>query len=416
MNSWSDVYIPPIDPKFHFPTLSLRDSATEAVVALPIKSDYTMYVCGITPYDATHLGHAATYLTFDLVNRYLTAMGKKVHFVENITDIDDPLLERANRDGIDWQDLAHSQIDLFRGDMSDLHVIPPENYIGAVEAIPLIIEAIEELQESDTVYSVEGDLYFQVNADEKFGTRSHLSNDEMLTIFAERGGDPLRPGKKDPLDALVWLSQRPGEPSWPSPFGAGRPGWHIECCAIAMAYLPLDTHSDYMIDIQGGGSDLLFPHHEMGAAQSRILGRKDYARIYMYAGMIGLDGEKMSKSKGNLVFVSTLINQGSDPMAIRIALLKGKYSQDRMWHNEQLLEATALINEIRLLLSRPEVAPTDWVIQEIVDSLSSDLDTPRAFRALEKWCETCVAISETDATGSAGELSRALDLLLGIAL
>ncbi len=416
MNSWSTVFLPPIDSRFVFPPLSLKDSASESVVTLPIKDQYSMYVCGITPYDATHLGHAATYLTFDLVNRYLSAMGKKVNFVENVTDVDDPLLERAKRDGVDWEDLAHSQIDLFRGDMSDLHVIPPQSYIGAIEAIPLIVEAIEELQSSDTVYSVDGDLYFQVNADEKFGTRSNLSREKMLTIFAERGGDPSRQGKKDPLDALVWLLNRPGEPSWPSPFGAGRPGWHIECCAIAMAYLPLDSISEHMIDIQGGGSDLLFPHHEMGAAQSRILGKKDYARIYMYAGMIGLDGEKMSKSKGNLVLVSKLINQGHDPMAIRIALLSQKYSLDRMWHESLLKDATHLLRTLALLLSRPEVAPTDWVIQEIINALSNDLDTPRAFAAIELWCEQTTVLASGAPTGSPGELARALDLLLGIAI
>ena len=306
MKSWSDVYLPPIDSRFVFPMLSLHNAASNSAVTLPNKAEYSMYVCGITPYDATHLGHAATYITFDLVNRYLTAMGKKVNFVENVTDIDDPLLERAHRDGVDWEDLAHSQIDLFRGDMADLHVIPPQSYIGAVEAIPLIIDSIQSLQEADTVYPVDGDLYFSVNSDEKFGSRSHLSQEKMVEIFSERGGDPKRVGKKQPLDALVWQLQRPGEPAWPSPFGAGRPGWHIECCAIALAYLPLNDSSEFMIDIQGGGSDLLFPHHEMGAAQSRILGKRDYARIYMYAGMIGLDGEKMSKSKGNLLFVSRI--------------------------------------------------------------------------------------------------------------
>ena len=183
-----------------------------------------MYVCGITPYDATHLGHAATYLTFDLINRYLLAMGKAVHYVQNVTDIDDPLLERATRDGLDWRELAQSQIELFRGDMSDLHVIPPKDYIGAVESIPLIIEAIEILQEKGGVYAVENDLYFSVRSDNKFGEISHLSSAEMLTLFAERGGDPLREGKKDQLDALLWLGHRSTDPSWPSIFGDGRPG------------------------------------------------------------------------------------------------------------------------------------------------------------------------------------------------
>ncbi len=416
MKSWSDVYLPPIDSRFVFPMLSLHNAASNSAVTLPNKAEYSMYVCGITPYDATHLGHAATYITFDLVNRYLTAMGKKVNFVENVTDIDDPLLERAHRDGVDWEDLAHSQIDLFRGDMADLHVIPPQSYIGAVEAIPLIIDSIQSLQEADTVYPVDGDLYFSVNSDEKFGSRSHLSQEKMVEIFSERGGDPKRVGKKQPLDALVWQLQRPGEPAWPSPFGAGRPGWHIECCAIALAYLPLNDSSEFMIDIQGGGSDLLFPHHEMGAAQSRILGKRDYARIYMYAGMIGLDGEKMSKSKGNLLFVSRMIMQGCDPMAIRLALLSDRYADDRMWQVELLTQANDLLAKLRLLLSRPEVAPTDPVIQKMIIALSDNLDTPSVFRALEEWCSATEMVTTGDELGSPGELARALDLLLGIAI
>lgn len=413
MNSWADLYLPPIDSSFRFPALSLRDSSTEELIALPVKNEYRMYVCGITPYDATHLGHAATYITFDLVNRYLRAMGKTVYFVENVTDIDDPLLERANRDGVDWKSLAQSQIDLFRGDMSDLHIIPPSHFIGAVESIPLIVDAVEELQRKSTVYQVEDDLYFSVKSDRKFGTRAHLSQNEMLELSAERGGDPARVGKRDPLDALVWLHERPGEPSWPSVFGNGRPGWHIECCAIALNYLPVTHDEEFLIDIQGGGNDLLFPHHEMGAAQAVVLTGKDYARIYMHTGLIGLDGEKMSKSRGNLVFLSKMVADGADPIAVRLALMAEHYSKDRMWTNDQLGKATEFVDRLRLLLSRPEVAPTNEVVQEIIDALSHDLDTPRVLEILSAWCDE----TEKGSTGgSAGELSRAIDLLLGIAL
>lgn len=413
MNSWADLYLPPIDSGFTFPVLSLRDSSTERLISLPVKNEYRMYVCGITPYDATHLGHAATYITFDLVNRYLRAMGKTVHFVENVTDIDDPLLERATRDGVDWKSLAQSQIDLFRGDMSDLHIIPPSHYIGAVESIPLIVDAIEELQHKNTVYRVEDDLYFSVKSEKKFGTRAHLSQDEMINLSAERGGDPTRVGKHDPLDALVWLHERPGEPSWPSVFGNGRPGWHIECCAIALNYLPVTHDEEFLIDIQGGGNDLLFPHHEIGAAQAALLTGKDYARIYMHTGLIGLDGEKMSKSQGNLVFLSKLVADGIDPIAVRLALMTEHYSEDRMWTDDRLSKAIQFVDRLRLLLSRPEVAPTSTVVQEIIDALSRDLNTPRAIEILNAWCDE----TEKGSTGgSAGELSRALDLLLGITL
>lgn len=413
MNSWADIYLPPIDSSFDFPPLALRDSSTGEDTPLPIKNEYRMYVCGITPYDATHLGHAATYITFDLVNRYLRAMGKTVHFVENVTDIDDPLLERARRDNVDWKVLARSQINLFRGDMSDLHVIPPAHYIGAVESIPLVVDAVAKLQKLDSVYELEKDLYFSVRADKKFGSRAHLSQSEMLVLSAERGGDPARPGKRDPLDALVWLQERPGEPSWPSPFGNGRPGWHIECCAIALNYLPISHNEEYVIDIQGGGSDLLFPHHEMGAAQAAVLTGKDFARIYMHAGLIGLDGEKMSKSRGNLAFLSTLVENGADPMAVRLALIADHYAQDRMWSDDRLIAATKFLDRLRLLLSRPEVAPTNSAIQGIIDAMAHNLDTPAALALLEAWC---VETEKGSVGGSAGELSRAIDLLLGIAI
>ncbi|MSX60488.1 MAG: class I tRNA ligase family protein, partial [Actinobacteria bacterium] len=208
MNSWPDIYQPELSQRFSLPALSLTNTASRRVEPLPVKSHYRMYVCGITPYDATHLGHAATYLTFDLIHRYLRATGATVSFVQNITDIDDPLLERAARDGVDWRELAQSQIDLFRGDMTDLHVLPPQHYIGVVEAMPLVVDAVNALVKADSTYRVENDLYFRVRTDTEFGTRSHYSSDEMLEIFSQRGGDPSRPGKEDPLDALIWLSQR----------------------------------------------------------------------------------------------------------------------------------------------------------------------------------------------------------------
>lgn len=412
MKSWSGLDIPPLSNKFGFPQLSLLDTASQKKKRLEEKELYRMYVCGITPYDATHLGHANTYLAFDLIHRYLLATGSKVNFVQNITDIDDPLLERANRDGVDWKDLANSQIDLFRSDMVALHVLPPNHYIGAVEAIPLVVESIKILQNKESVYLVDQDLYFSVYADKEFGSRSHLSEPEMLEIFSQRGGDPMRVGKKDPLDALLWLAQRPNEPGWLSEFGTGRPGWHIECCAIALNYLEIDERALTSIDIQGGGSDLIFPHHEMSAAQSRVMNGKEFASHYVHAGMIGLAGEKMSKSKGNLVFVSQLLKDGIDPMAIRIALLSHHYRADHMWRDQDLSLAQIFLDELRISLSRMEVAPTDVVIQALINAMSDDLNTPEAISILQNW------IKETNSGntgGSAGELSRAIDSILGIA-
>ena len=413
MRAWPDLYIPQLHSRFQVPELALFNTAAQKVETLPKKSHYRMYVCGITPYDATHLGHAATYLTFDLINRFLRATGARVDFVQNITDIDDPLLERAHRDGVDWKDLAQSQVDLFMGDMTDLHIIPPKDYIGVVEAMPLVVDAVQKLRDAGTTYEVGSDIYYRVHSDSEFGERSHYSQEKMLEIFAERGGDPKKPGKEDPLDALVWLSQREGEPGWPSPFGAGRPGWHIECCAIALHYLSPDANDEYAIDIQGGGSDLVFPHHEMSAAQSRSINSQKFARSYVHAGMIGLDGEKMSKSLGNLVFVSKLISSGVNPAAIRWALMGHPYAADLMWTGSLLAQASTDIDRLQLNLARMEVAPTDDVITEVIAALSQNLDTPRALAAIKRWMES----TETGATGGvAGELSRALDTLLGIAL
>ena len=412
MKAWSDLYIPPLDARFSLAALSLHDTAPNSAKPLARKSIYRIYVCGLTPYDATHLGHANTYLAFDLVNRYLRATGAQVNFVENITDIDDPLLERAARDGIDWEDLAHSQIELFKSDMVALHVIPPAHYIGAVEAIPQVIDAIKALQEKGTVYNVEQDLYFEVRSDSDFGRRSNLSQNEMLEIFAQRGGDPLKPGKKDPLDALLWLAQRPKEPGWSSEFGTGRPGWHIECCAIALNYLDIEAHGETSVDIQGGGSDLIFPHHEMSAAQSKMINGREFASHYVHAGMIGLDGEKMSKSKGNLVLVSNLLKEGRDAMAIRLALLSHHYRSDHMWTNSDLVAAEGLLDQMCIALSRMEVAPTDVTINAIISALADDLDTPRAIKALREWLK---ATNAGQVGGSPGELSRAIDTLLGIA-
>ena len=413
MYAWPDIYLPKLPSRFSMPALSLLNTASQKVELLPSKDRYRMYVCGITPYDATHLGHAATYLTFDLINRYLRATGATVDFVQNITDIDDPLLERAKRDNIDWKDLAQSQIDLFRGDMTDLHVIPPKDYIGVVEAMPLVVNAVEKLRNAGTAYEVGSDIYYRVHSDDEFGERSHYSQEKMLTIFAERGGDPDKVGKEDPLDALLWLSQREGEPGWPSPFGPGRPGWHIECCAIALHYLKPDLSDDFAIDIQGGGSDLIFPHHEMSAAQSRSMTNQRFARTYVHPGMIGLNGEKMSKSLGNLVFVSKLISSGVNPAAIRWALMQHAYADDLMW-TENLLDAASIeIERLQLNLARMEVAPTDLVIHEVIAALSSNLDTPRALRAINQWMRE----TESGVTGGvAGELGRALDTLLGITL
>jgi len=413
MNSWPEVEIPAIAAKFDKPPLTLSDTASATKQQVASKRVYRMYVCGITPYDATHLGHAATYLTFDLINRYLRMLGSEVQYVQNITDIDDPLLERANRDGVDWRELAHQQIDLFRSDMVNLRVIPPAHYIGAVDAIPLVTQAITKLDERKSIYSVDTDLYFSVHDDEDFGSRSHLTAEQMLQIFSERGGDPARIGKRDPLDCLVWMSQRPNEPGWESPFSTGRPGWHIECTAIAIEHLKPSDSDSTLIDIQGGGSDLIFPHHEMCAAQAKVLSGKELAAHYVHAGMIGLDGEKMSKSLGNLVFVSKLVAAGRNPMAIRWALMKSHYRQDRMWNEEILVEAEMEIAQLRAVLTSESFGSTDQLIQGIISAIADDLDTPKALSLINDWVNAAT-IHET--SNDAQQLLNVLDAVLGLKL
>jgi L-cysteine:1D-myo-inositol 2-amino-2-deoxy-alpha-D-glucopyranoside ligase len=413
MKSWAGPsYRKEASSRKDVPVLNLFNTASSQVESLEVKDFYRMYVCGITPYDATHLGHASTYISFDLINRYLRFSGATVAFVENITDIDDPLLERALRDGVDWQELAHSQIELFRGDMVALRVIPPDHYIGVVEAMEQIIESILLLQKADSLYAVEGDLYFRVRRDPEFLERSHISLNTALEIFSQRGGDPQRVGKEDPLDALVWRMQRPGEPGWPSPFGMGRPGWHIECSAIALHFLNPSPEDDYAIDIQGGGSDLIFPHHDMSAAQGLIATDQQFARSFVHTGMIGLDGEKMSKSLGNLVFVSRLLADGVDPMAIRLALMGHHYRSDHMWTTPEISRAEKFVERLRLNLSRVEVAPTSPVMAEILVAMSQDLNTEGVIALLVTWCEKT---ERGQSGGSAGELARFLDELLGLA-
>ena len=411
MNSWTEVAVPSVVQVKDFPALVLTDTATSSKKALEKKRTYRMYVCGITPYDATHLGHAATYLTFDLINRYLRATGAHVSYVQNITDIDDPLLERANRDGVDWSELAQQQIDLFRSDMVHLRVIPPAHYIGAVEAIPLVVQAISELEEQSSIYPVDSDFYFSVKKDSDFGSRSNFSQAKMLEIFAERGGDPDRVGKSDPLDCLVWMSQRVNEPGWDSSLGKGRPGWHIECTAIALEYLDPSDLEETLIDIQGGGSDLIFPHHEMCAAQARVITGKELAASYVHAGMIGLDGEKMSKSKGNLVFVSRLIADGVDPMVIRWALMSDHYRSDRMWSDDVLQEAQEAIDQLTAALAQQDCAPTQDLINSMVLALSDDLDTPLIVSQLKSWSSLTLSGAQG---GNSDQLRVALDALLGL--
>ena len=410
MRSWSAPEVPSLDVTA--PPVRLHDTATGDLATSAPEGPARLYVCGITPYDATHMGHAATYLGFDLLQRAWRNAGHAVEFVQNVTDVDDPLLERADKVGADWVELAERETELFRQDMQALRVLPPEHYIGAVESIPLVIDLIQKLEGTGSIYRVDDDLYFSVHADPDFGAISRLSDEEMRPVFGERGGDPDREGKRDPLDCVVWRGERPGEPSWPSPWGPGRPGWHIECTAIAREYLGVD------FDVQGGGSDLVFPHHEMCAAEAQVAGGR-FAKVYAHAGMVGYDGEKMSKSRGNLVFVSALRNSDVDPMAIRLTLLRHHYRSDWEWTDEQLWDAVDTLADWRKALTLGAGAPAAPVVESVLGAMADDLDAPAAVAAIQAWVDATLGVgglADTSDDAAADAIRVVADAALGLAL
>jgi L-cysteine:1D-myo-inositol 2-amino-2-deoxy-alpha-D-glucopyranoside ligase len=395
------------------PEVQVHDTATGGLLRTRPNGAARMYVCGITPYDATHMGHAATYVAFDLLNRAWRNAGHDVSYVLNVTDVDDPLLERATKVGVDWRDLAERETELFRQDMAALRVVPPEHYRGAVESIPLIVELIERLQQTGSLYSVDEDLYFSVAADPAFGQESGWTREQMLEVYADRGGDPDRAGKKDPLDCLVWRAERPGEPAWESPFGPGRPGWHVECSAMALDLL------GETFDVQGGGSDLVFPHHEMCASEAQVLTGVPFARAYVHAGMVGYDGAKMSKSRGNLVFVSALRNSDVDPMAIRLTLLRHHYRGDWEWTDQDLWSSVDLLERWRRAVALGAGAPAAPVVDAVLGALADDLDAPAAVAAVDAWVDATLGVdglAETSDPDAAARIASVLDAALGLAL
>ena len=415
------------------PALRLFDTAKGGPVTLEATGEQSMYVCGITPYDATHMGHAASYVAFDLLNRAWRDGRQQVAYVQNVTDVDDPLLERATATGVDWRELAASQIELFQTDMEALNVLAPDNYVGAVEAVPMIVPAIESLLARGLAYRVpgtagepDGDVYYDVEAAGKhsaeasdawtLGSVSGLSDAEMLELFAERGGDPGRAGKRQALDPLLWRVAREGEPSWPGgELGEGRPGWHIECTVIAQKYLPAP------FTVQGGGSDLVFPHHERGAGHAYSRTGVPLAKHVAHAGMVGLDGEKMSKSKGNLVLVSRLRAAGEDPAAIRLAILAHHYRSDWSWTDAGFNEAKDRLRTWRAALDVAPAGSAGPVLAEMRSALSDDLNAPGALAAVDTWASDALAAgtSGDSATGSAADaalVGDAVNALLGVEL
>ncbi|MFI5623427.1 cysteine--1-D-myo-inosityl 2-amino-2-deoxy-alpha-D-glucopyranoside ligase [Nocardioides sp. NPDC051685] len=410
MRAWSAPEVPELSVKG--PEVRLYDHQRDEVVSTQGQGRRSLYVCGITPYDATHMGHANTYVAFDLLHRAWLNAGYEVGFTQNVTDVDDPLLERADKVGIEWEALAERETELFRQDMEALRVVPPQNYIGAVESIPLVLSLIGELEEAGAIYKVDDDVYASVAVDEEFGAESRMSRSEMLEIFGERGGDPERAGKKDPLDPLLWRAERPGEPSWPSPYGPGRPGWHIECTAIALEHLGAG------FTVQAGGSDLVFPHHEMSGSHARSAGQR-FAEIYTHGGMVAYDGHKMSKSRGNLVFVSALRNSEIDPMAIRLVLLGHHYRDDWEWTDAKLFDAVDKIAEWRKAVALGRGAPAAPVVETVLGALADNLDAPRAVQAVDAWVAATLGeggLAETSDALAGETIAKVVDAALGIKL
>ncbi|MHA7220469.1 cysteine--1-D-myo-inosityl 2-amino-2-deoxy-alpha-D-glucopyranoside ligase [Arthrobacter sp. MDT1-48-3] len=424
MIAWNSTPVPELDGTQS--GINLFDTASQEPAPLGNHPERSLYVCGITPYDATHLGHASTYVAFDLLNRTWRDAGATVSYVQNVTDVDDPLLERATATGVDWRELAAEQIALFREDMEALNVLPPDHYIGAVEAIDWIVPAVEELVARGLAYAVpgeggepDGDIYFSLDATATLdasdpaswflGQVSHLAPDTMLALSAERGGDPQRPHKRNALDPLLWRSERAGEPSWSGgTLGRGRPGWHIECAVIAQRFLPAP------FTVQGGGSDLVFPHHEMSASHAWAAGGTPLAEHYAHAGMVGYDGEKMSKSRGNLVLVSKLRREGVDPAAIRLAILAHHYRSDWSWTDAVLEEAVARLDRWRRAADGAAAADVVAVREQIRVCLADDLDAPSALAAVDAFAASAHR-SAGDAAGRQG-LADVVDALLGVRL
>ncbi|KZX22801.1 cysteine--1-D-myo-inosityl 2-amino-2-deoxy-alpha-D-glucopyranoside ligase [Rathayibacter tanaceti] len=412
MRAWNAPVVPALPgrgpvPRIHdTPTGGLVDLAADEGVA-------RLYVCGITPYDATHLGHASTYLAFDTVQRLWLDAGYSIDYAQNVTDVDDPLLERAAATGVDWRELAEEQVELFRGDMAALRILPPSHYVGVTETIAPIAEAVARLERDGVAYRVPAsdaaapgaaDLYYDVAAAESavwhLGSESALDREAMESLFTQRGGDPGRAGKRDPLDPLLWRAERAGEPAWDASVGRGRPGWHIECSVIALDRLGPE------FTLQGGGSDLAFPHHEFSAAHAASLSGRPLASAYAHAGMVAYQGEKMSKSLGNLVLVSRLRGEGVGPRAVRLALLAHHYRSDWEWLPDDLPAAQARVNRWEESLTASGPRSSLEVLAQLRAALADDLDTPAALAVVDA--------ALTDGVDDPALLRDTLDALLGV--
>lgn len=356
--------------------MHLYDTARQSVVPFEPGHQVLMYTCGITPYDATHLGHAATFIAYDVLQRRLIDKGHVVKCVRNVTDVDDPLFAKARELGVHYLDLAAGEEARFERDMEALNALAVHSTPRASSAIPDIRGFIGMVLDRGYAYQAGGSVYFDVSKFPEFGSISHYSTEQMIEFARERGGNVDDPHKRHPLDFVLWHPSAPDEPSWDTMWGPGRPGWHIECSALALRELGTT------IDLHGGGSDLIFPHHECERAQSEAATGEPFVRHWMHVAMVYMDGHKMSKSLGNLVFVDRLRTEW-DPRVIRLAIIEHHYRREWEW-DETLMPRNAARLEAWSTAARGLHTGDESVIDEVRAALDDDLDTPGALRIIDE--------------------------------
>jgi L-cysteine:1D-myo-inositol 2-amino-2-deoxy-alpha-D-glucopyranoside ligase len=372
-----------------------------------------IYVCGVTPYDTTHIGHAFTFLTFDILIRLMRHKGWDVTYVQNVTDIDDDILRKAKEVGLGWKELGERETQRYLEDMRDLNWMPPDHFVRATDHIPEMIAIIQTLLDEGYAYESGGSVYFSVDTDPEFGKLSHIPRAEMLPIANERGNIPDDPNKRDPLDFILWQKSAPNEPAWDSPFGPGRPGWHIECSAMASRYLGPS------IDIHGGGADLIFPHHESEVAQSEnAFGVEPFARFWVHVAMVGYNGEKMSKSLGNLVLVRDALRDASAD-AIRLYLFSNHYRTPWVYEDAALERWARVADDLIEAAEFPaygiaDELDVDTYRDRFFNALEDDLNTPIAIEALQEIATAILESPEEDDIRYAQRTLRELGDIIGL--
>jgi L-cysteine:1D-myo-inositol 2-amino-2-deoxy-alpha-D-glucopyranoside ligase len=396
--------------------MNLYNSLTQRVEPLDVRDNHVgIYVCGVTPYDTTHAGHAFTFLTFDILVRYLRYLGHDVTYVQNVTDIDDDILRKSKELGMTWDELGRRETDKYLADMVALNALPFDHYLRATDTVAEMLDLTARLIDSGHAYESQGSVYFSVASDPDFGKLSRIPRDQMLEVANERGNVPDDPNKRDPIDFVLWQAAKPGEPTWDSPWGAGRPGWHIECSAMAMKAL------GPTVDIHGGGADLIFPHHECEIAQSEnATNVTPFSRFWMHVGMVEYQGEKMSKSLGNLVIASQVLERYSSD-GFRLYLFSHHYRSQWEYMDDEIDEWETLARDMYEAIETPsysiggDALDVDRHIDLFTAAMDSDLDTGTAIAHLRSITEEILAADDTD-TSNAQRALRTLSGIIGLTL